>query len=55
MTAHLLTAPACSPDPAAADEAGLYDEMFETGGEGVDWNDSRRKILDAVEQLEREP
>ena len=29
--------------------------IFETGGEGVDWSKSKRDILAAVKQLEREP
>jgi hypothetical protein len=28
--------------------------VFETGGEGVDWQVEERKILAAVKQLERE-
>jgi cytochrome oxidase Cu insertion factor (SCO1/SenC/PrrC family) len=29
--------------------------VFETGGDGVDWNESKKKILSAVQQLEFEP
>jgi protein SCO1/2 len=37
------------------DKRGQLRGVFETGGEGVDWSDSRAKILTMVDQLEREP
>ena len=39
----------------AVDKRGQLRAVFETGGEGVDWQESKQKILTAVEQLEREP
>jgi protein SCO1/2 len=29
--------------------------VFETGGEGVEWDDAKRSLLDAIRRLEREP
>jgi protein SCO1/2 len=36
------------------DRKGQLRGVYETGGEGVDWTDSKRQILAAVNQLERE-
>lgn len=36
------------------DKAGKLRGVFETGGDGVDWNESREKLLNAAKELERE-
>ena len=36
------------------DKRGQLRAVFETGGEGVDWNESRKNILDAVKGLRKE-
>jgi protein SCO1/2 len=36
------------------DKRGQLRAVFETGGEGVDWNESRKNILDAVKELRKE-
>ena len=37
------------------DKQGQLRGVYETGGEGVDWTESKQKILDAAKALEREP
>ena len=37
------------------DKAGQLRGVYQTGGEGVDWTQSKQEILSAVKRLEREP